>query len=552
MKRLLFAFVFVLGALVTGAKEVPMQVAKDFAIKYMAVNGKNGIKSSEISVFQKGDVAYTYIVNFAPEGWALVSADDRVQSVIAYSHTGKFDTVGIKELPFYYWFENYANQIKSVIKTKSTYVHPSWNAQNSSAKGVKAVEPLINVTWDQGAGWNQSCPVDTRGPGGRVYAGCVAVAMAQCMSVYKHPTTGYGLKQYTHSVYGSQSANFGSTTYNWDLMSNTSANEHVALLLYHLGVSVSMNYGYDGSGAYSSNVPAAISSYFDYSSKSKYIKKSNYTDTEWQDILVEELQNGRPVYYSGDDGSSGHAFNIDGVNSQGAFHFNWGWSGGYNGYFVLSSLNPGTHNFTQNQGAVIGFAPRDHKPYGITISNTSVKENLPVNSVVGYLVALDETPDDTHTFEIVSPPDFFGNPSTVPFTVGSNNTMVTTEVLRYSIINMYEIIVKVTDKTGYKYEQNFVVNVLKNSPNSVETDNLVNFKLSHENGIVNFSFNNSFDGRFAVKVYDILGKQILTQHYTKNSGEFSDAVNLKGNFKGMYMIVFEFNDKRVTRKVILN
>ncbi len=49
------------------------------------------------------------------------------------------------------------------------------------------INPFIKVKWNQGAGWNMFCPMDEDGPGGHAYVGCVAVAMAQAMSVYEYP-----------------------------------------------------------------------------------------------------------------------------------------------------------------------------------------------------------------------------------------------------------------------------------------------------------------------------------------------------------------------------
>lgn len=56
------------------------------------------------------------------------------------------------------------------------------------------------------------------------------------------------------------------------------------------------------------------------------------------------------------DGTGGHAFVLDGVQGTDYFHFNWGWSGSYNGYFYLDNLNP-SYNFTYNQAAGIGIEP---------------------------------------------------------------------------------------------------------------------------------------------------------------------------------------------------
>ena len=48
----------------------------------------------------------------------------------------------------------------------------------------------------------------------------------------------------------------------------------------------------------------------------------------------------RPLYYEGLNISGGHAFVCDGYDGAGYYHINWGWSGGSNGYFKLSVMNP--------------------------------------------------------------------------------------------------------------------------------------------------------------------------------------------------------------------
>ena len=70
-----------------------------------------------------------------------------------------------------------------------------------------------------------------------------------------------------------------------------------------------------------------------------------------------DLDLGRPVYYAGQGAEGGHAFVLDGYQGTNYFHFNWGWSGSYNGYFYLSNLNPGSHSFNQNQRGLLYLYP---------------------------------------------------------------------------------------------------------------------------------------------------------------------------------------------------
>jgi hypothetical protein len=64
-----------------------------------------------------------------------------------------------------------------------------------------------------------------------------------------------------------------------------------------------------------------------------------------------------PVYYSGSGASGGHAFITDGYQGTEHFHFDWGWSGAFNGYYYLNNLNPGSNSFTNSQKAVIDIYP---------------------------------------------------------------------------------------------------------------------------------------------------------------------------------------------------
>ena len=143
-------------------------------------------------------------------------------------------------------------------------------------------------------------------------------------------------------------------------MPTSSSNTNIAQLLYQVGVSVNMNYGPTSSGASPSLAVTSLITYFSYNPTAYYAQKNNYTPTVWDNMLITELNNDRPLLYIG-YGTGGHGFVCDGYddNYSGSlyFHFNWGWSGAYNGYFHLTSLTPGTYSFTNNQAAGFGIQP---------------------------------------------------------------------------------------------------------------------------------------------------------------------------------------------------
>ena len=88
-----------------------------------------------------------------------------------------------------------------------------------------------------------------------------------------------------------------------------------------------------------------------------YLQKSDYTNSSWIQLVEDELNAGRPVQYRGSGSTGGHSFVCDGFDYNDYFHFNWGWSGAYNGYFSVGNLNPGTYNFSSGQGALVGIQP---------------------------------------------------------------------------------------------------------------------------------------------------------------------------------------------------
>ena len=167
---------------------------------------------------------------------------------------------------------------------------------------------------------------------GHVPAGCVAVAMAQIMNYWNYPVSNNPIPGYTSTNYGWQS-DVPETFYDWTNMvqsvdffmtptPSTEAINAVSTLLYHCGVAVQMKYGPTGSGA--GSPLNAFVNYFKYSPDIQEISKSDFIDVDWEDKLKYELENSRPVYYSGygdDNLSDGHAFVCDGYQGTNYFSF---------------------------------------------------------------------------------------------------------------------------------------------------------------------------------------------------------------------------------------
>ncbi len=405
--RKLFVWMLVAGFAWTGAfgKPVGRQAAMEAARVFLSGRGYTELIAMDVVQERRSweGVSTMYIINLEPLGWVLVSADDRIQPVLAYSFRSAFDPNRGWNDAASYLVDGYQFQIEQLLQEDDGVTHKQWveladPGARKSAAGVY-VDPIIQVNWNQGSGWNRFCPEDAEGPGGHAYVGCVAVAMAQAMSVYGYPAKGTGSKSYLHDTYGSIAVNLDKQEpYQWELMSPSSPDDYNARLLYHCAVTVEMGFGPDGSGAYVRNAAGAMVRYFSYSTNLEFLNR--YADEEqWEDLLVSELEAGHPIVYRGepDDGTAGHAWNVDGYGD-GYFHMNFGWSGANNGYYSLNLIDPGSNDLTANQGAIVGITPPESGPFGLDLSATEVEEQLPVGSFVAEVIVEDEDPNNVYTY----------------------------------------------------------------------------------------------------------------------------------------------------------
>ncbi len=369
MKRLLLSLCLAICGLWLFAAPVSQEYARNIAEKFyrMQAPEKSGALVSDFMAFEKAGMTTFYVFCFDQGGFVIVAADDAIIPVLAYSTEETFNIWNIPANTLAF-LEQYSNEISYIVNAglPNTKTLKQWNEidQEVMHAAKPSVPELLTTTWNQDCYYNGLCPAAAGGPCNRVYAGCVACAMAQIMNYWEYPTTGVGSYTYTDPTYGSQTANFGSTTYNWASMPNnvTSSNTAVATLMYHCAVAVDMQFGTSGSGAYSWDVPDALINYFAYQSTAEIKFKDDFTSANWIAMLKAELDAGRPVYYSGSNGSAGHAFVCDGYNVSDQFHFNWGWSGYSNGYYAIGSLNPTGYNFNTDNMAVVRIKPPSAAP----------------------------------------------------------------------------------------------------------------------------------------------------------------------------------------------
>ena len=323
------------------------------------------MSSSELSklngITKDKEAYYIFTSPEKEKGFIIVSGDKRMPAILAYSDMNSFD---VNNIPpnVQYWLDSYA---ESYLQLQNIQILEIPDV--TSRIILKEVSPLIDSKWDQGIPFNLYCPMVGWE---RSVTGCVATAMAQVMNLYKYPNRGKGrisyitssnkirvTRDFNHEIKWVDILNDYSGTY-----SSTQANA-VAELMLSCGASVKMDYGLS-SGAYQWDLVSAYIENFGYDEDAAFMYRDNCSTRDWHNLLVNELDNGRPVNYGGSGINGGHSFLFDGYrltegNTYPEYHVNWGWGGKFDGYYVITDLTPYNNNFNYNQQITLGIMPDD-------------------------------------------------------------------------------------------------------------------------------------------------------------------------------------------------
>ena len=282
--------------------------------------------------------------NASGAGWAIVSASGRV---LGYSSDGTFTD---EDMP-----EAMSEWLAATSRAQ---------AATSQADNRGSIAPMITAMWDQGDPFNRACPIIGAN---RAQAGCTAIALAQLLYFYR-PQVNL-VKDIAAS--GSSPA-VAACQFNWAAMKDVysagetgAAVDAMAKLVYACARVNGSTFG--ASATSGSILPASVISYFEMAPTMRRVARKLYSAREWDNLIYNELQAGRPVvYYGKQNGNVGHFFLCDGYDGNGYYHFNWGWSGKRNGYFTLELVNPYVPNqgsllekdgFVDGQEAIVGIAP---------------------------------------------------------------------------------------------------------------------------------------------------------------------------------------------------
>ncbi len=360
-------------------------------------------KAPALQLASSGDKIFIFN-DEANGGYVIVSGDERMPEVLGYSSTGHIDPDHIP-CNLQMILDDCARKVDELRANPRAGKIVSHKVAQQTP-----IAPLLGATaWDQNWPYNEMCPVIN---GQHCLTGCTATATAQVMYYHKWPAKGQGSHSYEWNGQ-TLSADFSQSTYKWSKMTPTyqwdSSEESinaVALLMRDVGYACDMDYGINGSGG--SGQGKALITYFDYDASMGYLERNYCNEETWTNIIIDELTHSRPILYVGGSEIGAHAMVLDGMDSDGNYHFNFGGSGDADGYFsmqtVFFNLNPSFHfGIKKNEGGsqrVLFATPNDFvydtETRWLTCGEIRVFSVFPCESVTAALAV-----ENTKTHKII-------------------------------------------------------------------------------------------------------------------------------------------------------
>jgi len=370
---LLLALFFVTGLSAQPISEQDaLQKAQDF------LRGKSIVTSSKASSLRRSASAnpykHLYLFNVEDnDGFVIVAGDSRAREILAYSEKGHLD---YSQMPdnLKWWLGLYDEAIAAIPEDM-----PAPQAETDRRAAKPDVAPMMNFSWKQGSPFNAHCPDNS-------VVGCVALATAQMMAFYGYPSTLPSLSGYSDNN-GHRLESLNSRNINYSSLTADDA----AWLSRYAGQALKSSYGAQNTDASGELVASVLINTFGFSRTAHNEYRDAYSSYEWDDLLYNELSNGRPFILSGQnngDAKVGHTFICHGY-SEGYYVVNWGWGGELNGYFAMSALITNGYHYNSDLAACIGIQP--------TGGSASYKSfSLTKFEVAGYST----TPSSTYDFSI--------------------------------------------------------------------------------------------------------------------------------------------------------
>lgn len=426
---------------------------------------------------QSGDVT-CYIVALKPAGFIVVSADNLVEPIIAFSKKGVYDTTTDnplralvnKDMPLRL---AKARSLKNTAPTGALLkAKMKWKTFTSDVKETKEtlsattgaesysvsdlrVSPFVKTEWGQDLASGVSCfnyytPPYFIGSSANYLAGCVATGMAQLMRYYQYPIDGVGTTSFeiyvdeiptTATLRGGDG--FGAA-YDWSNMPLTpnssrptlTQRKAIGALIYDAALSVNMDFASDGSSADTLDAATAFKTTFQFSNSI-----GGYASTgldALQNMILPNMDARCPVLLgiANTNENYGHSIVCDGYGYDSSTlycHLNMGWLGLDDAWYNLPAIETTAgvsfdlvtkcvyNTFTNGEGEII--SGRVLKASGGAMDGVTVTATVTASKAYKSTTSYVATTDSRGIYA------FLGVPSSSLYTLTFSNagyTVVTT------------------------------------------------------------------------------------------------------------------------------
>jgi hypothetical protein len=347
-------------------------------------------KNIKIKPFKDKKGKTLFFISELQEGFIILSSDDLIEPIIAFSSKGHFKesldnplfVLLINDMQDRLQRAGKINQakiqpktIKPLIKVEKKWQELTKNHIGLYTSGITIiddiyVEPLIQTKWGQEttniglACYNYYTPtkygVWESGNANNYPSGCVATAMAQLLKYYSYPLEKVGTKTYDIMVDGYlttadlRGGDGKGGPYQWSYMtlnpnsgSTEAQRQAIGNLMHDCGLSVKMQYNYNWSGAATTLAAKAFKETFLYTNAKRAYDSGIYILPEFHKMINPNLDAKCPVIL-GITGDGGHAIVSDGYGynySTMYHHLVLGWDGSDDAWYALPDIKTSYADF---------------------------------------------------------------------------------------------------------------------------------------------------------------------------------------------------------------
>ncbi|GAB1366044.1 hypothetical protein MASR1M36_09150 [Candidatus Cloacimonadaceae bacterium] len=360
--------------------------------------------------------AIAYVFHLLPTGYLVVSAQDELPPLLAYSGSSEFGSLEgdniLRDIIVADLQSRQQSEIAADLNRQAwqSITNPRTFQQWPPA-GYSTTEGWIKTNWTQNAPYNWMCPMDPIS-GTRSYAGCPTVAMSQIVN-YHRSLNGTRLDDsddYLHN-YGGRYYWIDNDYAAHGFPSFPQLNGYLdqvndrfrygqelsdslkAALIFACGTAMKQVYSSEGSGTFGVNQALQGFERFNFPNVELLTENSPGLYTR----ISNNIKNAQPVHLAvvTPAWDMGHNVVIDGYNTNEYYHLNFGWGGQYNGWYLLPSQIP--YGLTVVEGAIVDIAPYQ---YVFTVPDTlvciaNVPSSLEINNLHDEAIVLEDVLFDT-------------------------------------------------------------------------------------------------------------------------------------------------------------